>query len=103
MNRNNRNPISRSISNSETAMYYNSDTMRDKKGLLNIAKGYIKGKVKLHEQSKATKKGLGLIKKLGANKDEMNLAKRNLDSNLDAYRSESKLSYLYPLRNTINK
>lgn len=103
MNKNSKNPISRSISNSETAMYYNSDTMRDKKGLLNIAKGYIKGKVKIHEESKTTRKGLGLIKKLGANKDEMNLAKRNLDSNLDAYRSESKLSYLYPLRNTINK
>lgn len=41
--------------------------------------------------------------KVRRNENEMKLAKRNLDNNLDAYRSESKLSYLYPLKNTISK
>jgi 5-bromo-4-chloroindolyl phosphate hydrolysis protein len=77
--------------------------MINKKGLLNVAKGYIKGKVKLHEESKATKKGLELMKELGASKEEMKIARKNLKDMENSYRSGSKLSYLYPLKNTISK
>lgn len=103
MNRNSRNPISKAISNSEVSKYHNQTDMINKKGLLNIAKGYIKGKVKLHEESKATKKGLELMKELGASKEEMKIARKNLKDMENSYRSGSKLSYLYPLKNTINK
>ena len=43
------------------------------------------------------------MKELGASKEEMKIARKNLKDMENSYRSGSKLSYLYPLKNTINK
>lgn len=101
MNRNSKNPISRAISRSETAINHSYINMTDKKGILNALKGFIKGKVKLHEESNASKNAMKLLRRNGASKEEMSISKDNLDKALVTYKEGSKLSYLYPLKNTL--
>lgn len=42
-----------------------------------------------------------LLRRNGASKEEMSISKDNLDKALVTYKEGSKLSYLYPLKNTL--
>lgn len=101
VNRNSKNPISRAISDSDIANTHLYIDFKDSKGLLNVAKGFVKGKTRLYEETKANKRAMKLLKDAGASEDELKRSKDILDKNLETYKIGSRLSYLFPLKNTL--
>ena len=72
-----------------------------KSGVVRAAKQYIGGKLILHEEKSASKKGLDFLRELGANNDQIKKAKRSLNGSLETYKGATNARWKSTLKNTI--
>lgn len=98
-----KNPIKKKLDNLN--MKYQNDISEmkgsKKKGLLNTAKEFLKGKSVVADESNASKEGLKVLKEAGANKKELESAEKLYKLKLDTYKYKSTANYKSTLLNTI--
>lgn len=79
----------------------NSD--RSKSGLLSSGINYLRGKVNLIEETRASKKGLRNLRDAGATSSQVRNAKNLYKENLETYGNNNEIDYKIPLKNWLDK
>lgn len=101
-NRNSRRIKDRLVSEADYYMR-NSSQHNGKSGLLSSGLNYLKGKLKIIEETKASKKGLRNLRDAGGTSDQVRNAKNLYKENLETYKSSNELDYKIPLRDWLDK